>query len=336
MAVLITGGAGFIGSHTCLRFLEAGEDVVVLDNFSNAVPVSLARVAQITGRSVGLVEGDVRDTSLVAKTLTAHHCTSVIHLAGSKAVQESIDQPIEYYENNFMGTLSVLKAMAQAGTRQLIYSSSATVYGAPQVLPLPETHRLDPINPYGRSKEMAERLLLDVCASNPDLTVALLRYFNPVGAHESGMIGENPQGVPSNLMPLLSQVVAGSRPHVEVYGADYDTPDGTGVRDYIHVMDLAQAHLRAFETFRFGGCVPLNLGTGQGYSVMQMIQAYSKASGCDIPYRVVERRAGDVAQCYADPSKALSTMGWRADKGLEQMCADAWTWVQKNPNGYVA
>jgi len=335
MAVLITGGAGFIGSHTCVSFLEAGEDVVVLDNFANASLVSLRRVADITGRTVHIVRGDIRDTDLVADTLKTHKCTSVIHLAGSKAVQESIEQPILYYENNFFGTLSVVKAMWRAETRRLIYSSSATVYGTPQSLPLIETHGVNPINPYGRSKLMAETLLHDLCASNSDLSVAVLRYFNPVGAHSSGLIGENPQGLPSNIMPLLSQVVAGTRSHVEIYGTDYDTPDGTGVRDYIHVMDLAEAHFRAHEALSDPGCVTLNLGTGRGYSVLEILRTYERVSGHAIAFQAAPRRSGDVASCYADPAQARTLMGWQAKRDLDEMCADAWAWVKNNPAGYV-
>jgi UDP-glucose 4-epimerase len=337
MKILVTGGAGYIGSHTCLELLAAGCEVVVLDNLSNARQESLRRVAEITGRAPSFVRGDVRDESALRQVFAGHRIEAVIHFAGLKAVGESVEQPLHYYDNNVNGSLCLLRAMDAAGVRRLVFSSSATVYGDPHAVPIREDFLLSVTNPYGRSKLMVEDILRDLCLSDPRWQVALLRYFNPVGAHESGLIGEDPNGIPNNLMPFVSQVAIGKRPEVVVFGNDYPTPDGTGVRDYIHVVDLARGHLKALDALRnTQGALTINLGTGRGYSVLEMIKAFSLACGRELPYRIAARRPGDVAACYADPSLAAEVLGWRAERNIEQMCADSWRWQSQNPDGYGA
>ncbi len=335
MAILVTGGAGYIGSHTCVELLDAGEQVVVLDNFCNSSPESLRRVAAITGVTPLCVEGDLRDAACLARLFAEHRIEAVIHFAGLKAVGESVAKPLLYYDNNVVGTIRLLEAMRVAGVRNLVFSSSATVYGDPQRLPLTEDHPLSATNAYGQSKLMIEEILRDVARSEPGWRVALLRYFNPVGAHQSGTIGEDPQGMPNNLMPFVAQVAVGVREKLSVFGADYPTPDGTGVRDYIHVVDLALGHLRALERLRReDGLFAVNLGTGIGYSVLDMVRAFEAASGRKVAYQVVDRRPGDIASCYADPSLALELLGWRATRGIDEMCADAWRWQSRNPAGF--
>ena len=335
MAILVTGGAGYIGSHTCVELLAAGEPVVVLDNFCNSSPESLRRVAAITGATPLCVEGDLRDAACLARLFAEHEIEAVIHFAGLKAVGESVAKPLLYYDNNVVGTIRLLEAMRGAGVRNLVFSSSATVYGDPQRLPLTEDHPLSATNAYGQSKLMIEEILRDVARSEPGWRVALLRYFNPVGAHKSGTIGEDPQGIPNNLMPFVAQVAVGVREKLSVFGADYPTPDGTGVRDYIHVVDLALGHLRALERLRReDGLFAVNLGTGIGYSVLDMVRAFEAASGRKVAYQVVDRRPGDIASCYADPSLALELLGWRATRGIDEMCADAWRWQSRNPAGF--
>lgn len=338
MSILITGGAGYIGSHCCVTFLEAGHDVVVLDNLSNASAQSLARVAAITGKTPAFEEADIRDQAAVERILKAHGCTAVIHFAGLKAVGESAQTPLSYYDNNVTGTLRLLAAMQSANVRNLIFSSSATVYGDPEQLPVTEDHPLRVTNPYGRTKLMIEEILRDLCASDPLWRVGILRYFNPVGAHESGLIGEDPLGVPNNLMPFIAQVASGRRDTLPVFGNDYDTPDGTGVRDYIHVVDLADGHMRAFEALSDladgENGFAVNLGTGTGYSVLQMIKAFERASNREIPFQITARRAGDVAALHADTRLAEDRLGWKAERDLTAMCADTWNWVCKNPKGY--
>ena len=339
MTILITGGAGYIGSHCCVTFLEAGHDVVVLDNLSNANPESLTRIAAITGRKIAFEEADIRDQAAVERILKAHGCSAVIHFAGLKAVGESTEKPLAYYDNNVVGTLRLLTAMENCGVRSMIFSSSATVYGEPQFLPLTEDHPLSAVNPYGRTKLMIEDMLRDLAASDPNWRFGILRYFNPVGAHISGLIGEDPLGIPNNLMPFIAQVASGRRERLSVFGDDYDTRDGTGVRDYIHVVDLVEGHLSAHEALASGdtpsNCFAVNLGTGTGYSVLDMVRAFERASNRTIPYDIAPRRSGDVAECYADTGKAAQVLGWRAQKDLEAMCRDTWNWVCKNPQGYV-
>ena len=334
--ILVTGGAGYIGSHTCLELLAAGYEVVVYDNFSNSNPESLDRVARISGRPPTVVQGDVRDKALLEQTLRQHQCTSVIHFAGLKAVGESVEKPLEYYDHNVIGTHRLLQAMLATGVRSLVFSSSATVYGDPQRLPLTEDHPLSATNPYGRTKLMIEDMLRDLFMSAPDWRIAILRYFNPVGAHESGLIGEDPRGIPNNLMPFVAQVAVGRREKLNVWGNDYPTPDGTGVRDYIHVVDLAVGHLRALERLLEPGCMAVNLGTGRGYSVLEVIKAFEEASGRTIPVNMAARRAGDIASCYADPGFAEKSLGWRATRDIQTMCQDHWRWQVNNPEGYSA
>lgn len=333
--VFVTGGAGYIGSHTCVELLQAGHEVTVFDNFCNSQPEALQRVQSITGRSLRVVQGDIRDRAALVAALKDSAATAVIHFAGLKAVGESVGQPLTYYDNNVLGTLRLLEAMAQCGTRQLVFSSSATVYGDPQRLPLTEDHPLSATNPYGRTKLVIEDMLRDLHRSDADWRISILRYFNPVGAHASGRIGEDPQGVPNNLLPFVAQVAVGQRDQVNVWGNDYPTPDGTGVRDYIHVVDLALGHLKALERLQdHAECRAINLGTGTGYSVLEMIDAFGQASGRPIPYRIAPRRAGDIAACYADPADAAQLLGWRASRDLRTMCADAWRWQSSNPTGY--
>jgi UDP-glucose 4-epimerase len=334
--VLVTGGAGFIGAHTTLVLLQSGADVVVLDNLCNSSAVSLQRVAKLAGREPVLVEGDVRDRALLDRLFAAHDVSAVLHFAGLKSVGESVAQPLRYYDNNVHGSQVLLQAMAHAGVYKLVFSSSATVYGEPTHMPISEACPVgQPTNPYGRSKLVVEDMLRDLCASDSRWRVALLRYFNPVGAHESGLIGEDPNGTPNNLLPYVSKVAVGKLPSVPVLGNDYPTPDGTGVRDYIHVMDLAEGHLCALDALndRVGAHV-WNLGTGKGHSVLEMIQAFQAASGKPIPYRISPRRPGDVATSFADPAKAQRELGWKAKRGLQEMVRDAWRWQSQNPNGF--
>ena len=335
--ILVTGGAGYIGSHTCVELLNAGLDVTVFDNFSNSQPESIARVERITGRKVRLVEGDIRDGERLTHALRDCGATAVIHFAGLKAVGESVEKPLGYYDNNVVGTVRLLEAMASCAVNKLVFSSSATVYGDPQRLPLTEDHPLSATNPYGRTKLVIEEMLRDLFRSDPSWRISILRYFNPVGAHSSGQIGEDPQGVPNNLLPFVSQVAIGRRKYVNVWGNDYPTPDGTGVRDYLHVVDLALGHLRALERLdRHAECLAINLGTGVGYSVLEMLRAFERASGKTLPYRIAARRDGDIASCYADPARADRLLHWRAAKDLDAMCEDAWRWQSANPNGYEA
>lgn len=336
MKILVTGGAGYIGSHTTLGLLQAGFEVVVLDNLCNASAESLRRVAQLAGRTPVFVEGDVRDRPLLDKLLAQHPVKAVMHFAGLKSVSESVTHPLRYYGNNVGGTVTLCQAMAAACVFTLVFSSSATVYGDPAIVPIAKDQTAGHnTNPYGRSKYIVEQLLGDLAASDPRWRVALLRYFNPVGAHESGLIGEDPHGIPNNLLPYMTQVAVGKLPELAVFGNDYPTVDGTGVRDYIHVVDLAQGHLAALKALHSRtGTHVWNLGTGQGYSVLQIIQAFEAASGQSIPHRIVPRRPGDIASCYADPSKAATELGWIANRDLFTMMSDSWRWQMTNPDGY--
>jgi len=336
MKVLVTGGAGYIGSHTCVQLMQVGHEVVILDNFCNSHPVAIERIGRIVGKTPEAERADIRDTGALRDVFTRRRFDAVIHFAGLKAVGESVEKPLEYYDNNVQGALSLCRAMAQAGLGMLIFSSSATVYGNASSVPIREDAPLGPTNPYGRSKWMVERILGDLATSAPGAwRIALLRYFNPVGAHPSGLIGEDPQGIPNNLMPNIAQVAVGVRDRVRVFGSDYPTRDGTGIRDYIHVVDLARGHIAALETLqreRHG--ITVNLGTGQGISVLEAIRAFERASGRTIPIERVARRAGDVAESYADPSLAERSLGWKAVYGLDDMCRDTWRWQSMNPNGY--
>ena len=339
MKVLLTGGAGYIGSHTALVLLEAGHDVVVLDNLSNASPEALRRVAELAGgRTPVLHDADLRDRAALDRIFTEEAPEAVVHFAGLKAVGESVAEPLRYYDNNVAGTVALLEVMQAHGVRDLVFSSSATVYGDPPEVPITEATRLDATNPYGRTKLFIEEILRDTATSEPgQWRIVLLRYFNPVGAHPSGRIGEDPAGIPNNLMPFVMQVAVGRRPHVNVFGNDYPTPDGTGVRDYLHVVDLAGGHLAALEALpKIDGAQAINLGTGRGYSVLEVIAAVTEAVGRDIPYEIAPRRPGDIATCYADPSLAAELLGWRATRGLQDMCADAWRWQSSNPEGYAS
>jgi UDP-glucose 4-epimerase len=335
-AILITGGAGYIGSHTTLGLLQAGFEVVVLDNLCNSSAESLLRVAQLAGRTPVFVEGDIRNRTLLDQLLAQHPVQAVLHFAGLKAVGESAAHPLRYYDNNVGGTVTLCQAMAAAGVFTLVFSSSATVYGDPATVPITEDQPTGhTTNPYGRSKFVVEQLLGDLAASDPRWRVALLRYFNPVGAHDSGQIGEDPQGIPNNLLPYITQVAVGELNELAVFGNDYPTNDGTGVRDYIHVVDLAQGHLAALKALQTRtGAHVWNLGTGQGYSVLQIIRAFGAASGKSIPYRIVPRRPGDIAACYADPTKAATELGWSASRDLFTMMSDSWRWQKMNPSGY--
>jgi UDP-glucose 4-epimerase len=333
--ILVTGGAGYIGSHTVVELLAKGNELLILDNFSNSSPKVLERIETISGRRPWLVEGDIRDRDALKAVFAAHPITAVIHFAGLKAVGESVEQPLSYYDNNVVGSLRLFEAMAEANVKTLVFSSSATVYGDPHTVPIREDFPLQATNPYGRTKLHIEEMLRDIARSDPAWRIALLRYFNPVGAHPSGLIGENPRGIPNNLMPYVTQVAVGRRPKLGVFGNDYPTPDGTGVRDYIHVVDLARGHLAALDALaREAGMMTVNLGTGQGYSVLDVVKAFEKASGRPVPYEFLPRRAGDVASCYADPAFALSQLGWRAEYCLDDMCRDAWRWQEGNPEGY--
>jgi len=333
--ILVTGGAGYIGSHTSTELLAAGHPLVVLDNLSNSSPVSLDRVRALAPGPLTFIEGDMGDGELLDRLFAEHDIGAVVHFAGLKAVGESCRIPLRYYRNNITGTLGLLGAMDRAGCRNLIFSSSATVYGDPASLPITEDFPLSTTNPYGRTKLFIEEILRDVCAADPRWRAVLLRYFNPVGAHPSGRIGEDPRDIPNNLMPYIMQVAVGRRDALQVFGDDYDTPDGTGVRDYIHVTDLARGHVAALERLEaLPGCTPINLGTGRGYSVLEVVRAAEKASGRFIPYTVVDRRPGDIAACWADPSLAEKLLGWRAELGIDRMCVDHWRWQSDNPEGF--
>lgn len=336
MAVLVTGGAGYIGSHTVVELLNANREVVVLDNLSNSSAKSLDRVKQITGKAVTFYQGDVLDRALLKRIFADHKIESVIHFAGLKAVGESVMKPIEYYRNNVEGSLTLLDEMSQAGVFNFVFSSSATVYGDPEIIPITEQCKVGgTTNPYGTSKFMVERIIMDVVKAIPQFSMTILRYFNPVGAHESGLIGEDPNGIPNNLLPYISQVAIGKLQQLSVFGSDYPTHDGTGVRDYIHVVDLAIGHLKALDRHENdAGLHIYNLGTGTGYSVLDMVHAFEKVNNIKIPYRLTERRAGDIAVCYSDPSLALKELGWKTERDLEQMMRDTWNWQKNNPNGY--
>jgi UDP-glucose 4-epimerase len=333
--ILVTGGAGYIGSHTVVELLNEGHDIAVVDNFVNSKAEALRRVEKITGRTVTFVEADIRDRAAMREIFRAQKVDAVIHFAGLKAVGESVEKPLNYYDVNVHGSLVLFEEMAAAGVKSLVFSSSATVYGDPKSVPIREDFPLSVTNPYGRSKLMIEEILRDVFRADSSWNIALLRYFNPVGAHASGLIGEDPNGIPNNLMPVVSQVAVGKRPKISVYGNDYPTPDGTGVRDYIHVVDLALGHLKALAALTGrGGLFTVNLGTGNGYSVLDVIRAFEAASGKPVAYEIAPRRPGDVAACFADPAQAAALLGWRAERGLAQMCDDAWRWQRANPNGY--
>lgn len=334
--ILVTGGSGYIGSHTVRQLLDKDYQVVVLDNFSNSTPESLNRVAKITGKTCDLIEGDIRDTECLNRIFTDYSVDAVIHFAGLKAVGESVEQPLKYYENNVYGSLNLCKCMSDHKVKNIVFSSSATVYGDPVELPLHEKLPTGtPTNPYGMSKLMVELMLTDLQKADPEWNIVLLRYFNPAGAHESGTIGEDPNGIPNNLMPFITQVATGKREFLNVFGDDYDTPDGTGVRDYIHVEDLAEGHLKALAKIQQNtGLFTCNLGTGQGYSVLEMVKAFEQASGKQVPYKIAPRRSGDVASCYADPTLAANELNWTAQRGLVQMCEDSWKWQSQNPDGY--
>lgn len=335
MKILVTGGAGYIGSHTCVELLNCGHEVVVLDNFCNSSEKCLVRIAEICGKQVQLFKGDVRDKSLLEEIFSQNKIDWVIHFAGLKAVGESCRIPIDYYDNNIGGTLALVQAMAKHGCKKIVFSSSATVYGDPQILPITEDCPTgNTTNPYGTSKLFQERILTDMFKADNEWTVVLLRYFNPVGAHESGLIGEDPAGIPNNLTPYVAKVAIGQLEKVHVFGDDYDTPDGTGVRDYIHVVDLALGHVAALEHVTQSGVFVYNLGTGRGYSVLEVIHAFEKACGHKLPFVIEGRRDGDIATCYADASKAKRELYWTADRDLNEMCASLWNWQFKNPHGY--
>jgi UDP-glucose 4-epimerase len=333
--ILVTGASGFIGSHTCVELLQSGFDVVALDNLCNSSRKALERVQQITGRAFPFHEADIRDRAALDAILGKHRIDAVIHFAGLKAVGESVEKPLDYFENNVAGSVTLLQALKAANVKTFVFSSSATVYGDPEVLPLVESARLSVTNPYGRTKLMVEQVLNDLERSDASWRIGILRYFNPVGAHESGLIGEDPRGIPNNLMPFIAQVAVGRREKLSVFGNDYPTPDGTGVRDYIHVVDLARGHVAALNRlFAHEGGFTVNLGTGQGYSVLEAVKAFEKASGRPVPYQIVPRRPGDIASCYASPVLAEQLLGWKAEKGIDEMCRDHWKWQSGNAEGY--
>ncbi len=335
MNILVTGGAGYIGSHTCVLLLEAGYNVIVLDNLDNSCEISLDRVKQITGKDLKFYKTDLLDYEATEKVFEENDIDAVIHFAGLKAVGESVQIPLRYYHNNITGTLNLCDIMSKHNVKNLVFSSSATVYGDPHTVPIKEDFPLHATNPYGRTKLMIEEILRDLYVSDNEWNIAILRYFNPVGAHESGMIGEDPSGIPNNLMPYIAQVAVGKLECLSVFGNDYNTPDGTGVRDYIHVVDLAQGHIKAVEKIMTkSGVVTYNLGTGNGYSVLEMVKAFEKACGNKINYKIVERRPGDIAECYADPAKSKDELGFVATHNLDDMCKDAWNWQYKNPKGF--
>lgn len=336
MKVLLAGGAGYIGTHTCVELINSGHEVVIADNFSNSCPKAVARVEEITGKKIPLYEADVCDKNAVDRIFSENDLDAVIHFAGLKAVGESVEKPVEYYRNNIDSTLTLLEAMKKYNVNRFIFSSSATVYGTPVSVPLVETMPTgSPTNPYGWTKLMMEQILTDTANANTEMSIVILRYFNPIGAHESGRIGEDPNGIPNNLMPYITQVAAGRLKQLGVFGDDYPTHDGTGVRDYIHVVDLAKGHVKAIEySAAHKGTEIFNLGTGTGYSVLDIVKAFEKANGVEIPYQIKPRRAGDIAECFADASKAKELLGWVADKNLEDMCRDSWNWQSNNINGY--
>lgn len=336
MNVLVTGGAGYIGSHTCIELIHAGHTPIVVDNLSNSNPISLERVRAIVGREIEFIEGDVCEEVLMEQVFSKHKIDCVIHFAGLKVVGESIDIPLSYYRNNLVSTMTLCKVMDQFNVKKIIFSSSAAVYSGSNEMPVSETARTgNCTNPYGWTKYMGEQILRDIAKADPEWSVVLLRYFNPVGAHPSGLIGEHPNGIPTNLMPFISQTAIGKRDHLNVFGNDYPTPDGTGVRDYIHVVDLARGHVAAIRYLNENkGEAVFNLGTGQGYSVLDMVHAFETANNVRVPYEITERRPGDLATCYADPSKSLEVLGWKAEYNLNDMCRDSWNWQSKNPNGY--
>ncbi len=336
MAILITGGCGYIGSHTCIEMLKAGYDIVVVDNYYNSKPEALARVKELAGKDFPFYNCDIRDEEGLRAVFSAHSIDAVIHFAGLKAVGESVEKPLEYYDNNVNGTLVLYRVMKEFDCKRIIFSSSATVYGGDNPSPLQEDMPTGAVtNPYGRTKYVIEEILKDICVSDPAFSAVLLRYFNPVGAHESGRIGEDPNGIPNNLMPYLLQVAIGKREKLSVFGNDYDTPDGTGVRDYIHVVDLARGHVKAVAyALEHTGAQPINLGTGVGYSVLDMVNTFEKVNGVPVPHVITARRPGDVATCYSNPAKAAALLGWKAEMTLEDMCRDSWRWQSNNPQGY--
>lgn len=333
--ILVTGGAGYIGSHTVVQLIAAGHDLVILDNFSNSSPKVLDRIFAISGSRPQVIDGDIRDPVLLKRIFSEYPIDAVIHFAGLKAVGESVAQPIRYFDNNVVGSLRLFDAMAEANVKTLVFSSSATVYGDPHTVPICENFPLQATNPYGRTKLHIEEMLRDISCADSTWRIALLRYFNPVGAHPSGLIGEDPQGIPNNLMPYVTQVAVGRRAELGVFGNDYPTPDGTGVRDYIHVVDLARGHLAALDALvKAEELITVNLGTGRGYSVLDVVSAFERASGKPVPYQILPRRAGDVASCFADPAMAFEKLGWRAEFDLDDMCRDSWRWQEGNPEGY--
>jgi len=335
VAVLVTGGAGYIGSHTCVELINCGVEVVVVDNLSNSKPAVLDRIKEVAGTRVHFYEVDILDRAALARVFKEHQIDAVIHFAGVKAVGESVAKPLKYYWNNVAGTMILLEVMREFGVNRIVFSSSATVYGDPHMVPIKEDFAVAPVNPYGRSKLMVEEILRDQCAADNVFSACLLRYFNPIGAHPSGLLGEDPSGIPSNLMPFVTQVAVGKRPLLEVFGNDYDTCDGTGVRDYIHVVDLALGHIKALEWLQTGrGVGMFNLGTGRGVSVLQLVYAFEEANGVRIPYAIAPRRAGDVAQCYADATAAARELKWQAKRSIVEMCKDSWNWQTNNPDGY--
>jgi UDP-glucose 4-epimerase len=335
MRTLVTGGAGYIGSHTCVELLAAGHEIVIVDDLSNASPLAIERIQRIAGRRVEFVHARVQDEAVIAAATPAH-IDAAVHFAAFKAVGESVAKPLAYYENNLGSLVSLIRLLGERGAKHIVFSSSATVYGEPDRVPIPESAPLKPTNPYGWTKRLGEQVLRDVAAAEPDWKVTLLRYFNPVGAHASGLIGEDPRGIPNNLMPVISQVAVGRLPELKVYGDDYPTRDGTGVRDYLHVVDLAVGHVRALERAGRNGLLTVNLGTGLGHSVLEVVRAFEAASGRTIAHRIVARRPGDVAEVYADASLAASALGWKAERGIDEMCRDAWNWQSRNPEGYGA
>ena len=335
MHILVTGGAGYIGSHTCILLIEAGYDVIVFDNFSNASKESIKRVEKIVAKEIILIEGDIRNRNDLDKVFNAYKIDAVIHFAGLKAVGESVAEPLKYYDNNIYGTIVLCEVMTEHNCKSIVFSSSATVYGDPHTTPIKEHFPLSTTNPYGRSKLFIEEMLRDLYISDNGWKIVLLRYFNPVGAHASGTIGEDPHGIPNNLMPFIAQTAVGKREYLSVLGNDYDTHDGTGVRDYIHVMDLADGHVKALNKIdSFNEVMTINLGTGKGYSVLDMVKAFEKASGKKVPYQIAPRRAGDIAKCFADPDYAKEVLDWKATRSIEEMCEDSWRWQSNNPNGY--
>lgn len=335
MSILVTGGAGYIGSHTVVELLNLDKEVIIVDNFSNSNPIVLDRIKDITGKKFKFYEIDTTNTEELEVVFKENNIDSVIHFAAYKAVGESVEKPLEYYSNNIINTLTVLNLMKKYNVKNFVFSSSATVYGDPHTCPITEDFPLSTTNPYGSTKLMIEDMLRDIAKADPRFNIAILRYFNPVGAHESGFIGEEPNGIPNNLMPYITKVAVGNLKELSVFGNDYNTHDGTGIRDYIHVVDLAKGHIKALDKLSTNcGLVTYNLGTGNGYSVLDMVKAFSKASGQEIPYKIVDRRPGDVAMCYADPTKANNELGWKAEFGIDRMCEDSWRWQSNNPNGY--